>query len=135
MIKYRWTDAWLLGAIANTSKNRPAELWEIIAEGDNLNHALFTDEEIESGLTRLTKGGWIKESNGSFTTTDKFKTIQLNIRNYESVLKLQKIMDAEPWYKGEPVPHPENNLKYPGLTQEKLVQANKKYRKFASGKY
>ncbi len=71
--QYRWTDGWLLAAIALASGNRPALLWEIIAAGDALNHAIFTDEEIESGLARLTQGGWITERNGTFLVTTLFK--------------------------------------------------------------
>ena len=64
--RYRWTDAWLLGAIAEASKHEPAQLWQIIAAGELLNRALFTDEEIQSGLTRLTGGDGLPSARGTF---------------------------------------------------------------------
>ncbi len=129
--RYRWTDAWLLGAIAQASKDEPAQLWQIIATGELLNHALFTNEEIESGLARLTHGGWIAESNGLFSTTDLFKHKNIKIKNWDSVKKIEKLLDAEPRQKDEPMPHPSNNLQYPGITREMLYKANKEYEKYA----
>ena len=129
--RYRWTDAWLLGAIAEASKHEPAQLWQIIAAGELLNRALFTDEEIESGLTRLAGGGWITEREGKFSTTDLFKRKNIKIKNWDSVKKIEKLLDAEPRHENEPIPHPSNNLQYPGMTRERLYQANKEYEKYA----
>ena len=128
-IRYRWTDAWLLAAIANASQKRPVELWEIIAEGDNLNHAIFTDEEVESGLVRLTEGGWIKEENGRFIISEKFKKIGLKTITISFREKVEKLLNAEPWNPNEPVPHPLNKLKYIGLSKEALKGAKDKYQK------
>ena len=133
--RYRWTDAWLLGAIAEASKHEPAKLWQIIAAGELLNHALFTDEEIESGLTRLTQGGWITERDGTFSTTDLFKRQNIKIKNWDSVKKIEKLLDAEPRYQNEPMPHPSNNLRYPGITSEVLFKANKEYEKHAKAEW
>ena len=129
--RYRWTDAWLLGAIAEASEHEAAQLWQIIAAGDSLNHALFTNEEIESGLARLTKGGWITEHEGKFSTTDFFKRENIKIKGWESVKKIEKLLDAESRQANEPIPHPANNLRYPGITSEVLFKANKEYEKHA----
>ena len=129
--RYRWTDAWLLGAIARASKHEPAQLWQIITAGELLNHALFTNEEIESGLARLTQGGWITEHDGRFSTTDFFKRKHIKIKGWDSVKKIEKLLDAEPRHENEPMPHPSNNLKYPGITSEVLFKANKEYEKHA----
>jgi len=133
--QYRWTDAWLLAAIAEASKNEPAPLWKIIAVGESLNHALFTDEEIESGLVRLTRGGWIADYKGQFSVTHRFNRLNLRIKSWESIRRLEKLLDAEPWYKNEPMPHPANNLKYPGITREVLYKANKEYEKYAKAEW
>lgn len=130
-IRYRWTDAWLLAAVDLAAKNQPAELWQIILSGDNLNHALFTDEELESGLARLTQGRWITESTGRFSTTDLFKQRNIKITGFDSIKKIERLLDAEPWTKGEPMPHPANNLRYPGITREILFEANQKCAKEA----
>lgn len=129
-IKYRWTDAWLLASIALAGKDKPAELWEILYHGDLLNRTIFTPEEIESGLVRLTKGGWIEEKNDlHFIVTNKFSKMRIKIVGIASIFKLRKILQAEPWTKDEPMPHPDNNLQYPGITREILIDALKKYKK------
>jgi len=130
-VRYRWTDAWLLAAIALASRNKAAQLWQIIASGDDLNHTIFTPEEIESGLVRLTREGWITECAGQFSTTDLFKRENLKIRNWDSVRKIEKLLDAEPRNENELMPHPANNLKYPGITSEVLNGALKVYEKNA----
>lgn len=129
--RYRWTDAWLLAAVALASKSKSALLWEIIAAGDALNHALFTDEEIESGLARLTRGGWVAERDETFLVTSLFQEKKIAIKGGYSVEKIQKLLGAEPWQKDEPMPHPSNNLRYPGITREILYKANKEYEKHA----
>ncbi len=129
--RYRWTDAWLLGAIAKASKDEPALLWQIIAAGGSLNNVDFTNEEIESGLARLTQGGWITERDGQFSVTDQFKRKNIKIKGWDSVETIERLLDAEPWQKNEPMPHPSNNLRYPGITSEVLFKANKEYEKHA----
>jgi len=129
LIKYRWTDAWLLAAIANVNQEHPAELWEIIAEGDSLNHALFTEEEIESGLVRLTEGGWITEQDSKFIVTDKFRSIRFGNIAIRSLGKVEKLLNCEPREPNEPMPHPANNFKHVSLSKELLNEAFKKYRK------
>ena len=129
--RYRWTDAWLLAAIDRASKDQAAQLWQIIDVGELLNHALFTDEEIESGLTRLTQGGWIVERNGQFSTTNLFKRENIKIKNWDSVKSVEKLLGAEPRQENEPMPHPANNLRYPGITRDVLSKANREYEKHA----
>lgn len=126
--KYRWTDAWLLASIINTSQSEPAELWEIIAEGDNLNHAIFTEEEIESGLARLSEGGWIKEENYKFSGTDKLGQHRTKKFNIGSLEVLENLLDAEPWVANESMPHPANKLKYSGVSKDILRKAYRRYK-------
>ena len=49
---WSWSDAWLLTAAYVTEEN-PVSLRSLFAAGDGINHAIFTDEEIDHGLTRL----------------------------------------------------------------------------------
>ena len=46
------SDAWLLTAAYVTEEN-PLSLRSLFAAGDGINHAIFTEEEIDHGLTRL----------------------------------------------------------------------------------
>ena len=50
------SDAWLLTAAYVTEEN-PVSLRSLFAAGDAINHAIFTDEEIDHGLTRLEAAG------------------------------------------------------------------------------
>jgi hypothetical protein len=54
-IPFRWSDAWLLLSIAWASRGgtAAAALDEVIAAGDALNHAIFTFEEVDGGVARL----------------------------------------------------------------------------------
>jgi hypothetical protein len=64
-ITYNSTDAWLLLAIVYASRDEPATLEQIIDAGDAINHASFTQAELEGGLARLVAGGYIAKKGGS----------------------------------------------------------------------
>jgi hypothetical protein len=55
-VTWSWTDAWLLTAACMTDEN-PVSLRSLFAAGDAVNHALFTDEELNTGMTKLTAAG------------------------------------------------------------------------------
>jgi hypothetical protein len=55
-VKWSWSDAWLLTAAYFTEEN-PVSLRSLFAAGDAINHAIFTDDEIDHGLTRLQAAG------------------------------------------------------------------------------
>lgn len=55
-MKWTWSDAWLLTAAHFTQEN-PVTLRGLIGAGDGINHAIFTDDEIDHGLTRLSAAG------------------------------------------------------------------------------
>jgi hypothetical protein len=128
-IKYFWADAWLLGAIAEASRKQTVELWQIIVAGDNLNHTVFTPEELKNGLVRLKEGNWINEENMRFYVTEQFKVLKLHIKNIDSIEKLGKILKTEP----EDLNNLSNNLKYPGFNQAVLSEAIDKYSQFMRG--
>src|SRR6185503_4997727 len=106
-ITYRWTDAWLLLAIIYSSNEKPASLRNIIGAGDAINHAIFTDDEFESGLYRLTQGGWITEFPQGFLPTEKtnlaFRSIETKrLGMYDAMKALEKIIGAKPWQPKDP---------------------------------
>jgi hypothetical protein len=61
-VNWSWTDAWLLTAACMTEEN-PVSLRSLFAAGDAVNHALFTDEELNRGMTNLAAAG-LAEWNG-----------------------------------------------------------------------
>jgi hypothetical protein len=131
------SDAWLLLAIILAAGNDVANLDEIVAAGDGINHAIFTEDEIESGLYRLTNGGYIEEVNGSFkpssATVDKYRVIDAKAKAPLRQMELiSDFIGAAPWEFGKAFPRPENRFRYPGFTTEKFVQAVRTYHKNAS---
>ena len=52
-----WSDAWLLLSLICSAE--PADRERLRAIGDHINHAIFTDEELEGGLTRLQRAGHV----------------------------------------------------------------------------
>lgn len=72
--KYNWSDALLLLSIIYASNRESgATLGKIIAAGDWINHAVLNEDEFESGLARLTAGGFIREKNNVFFATLKVR--------------------------------------------------------------
>jgi hypothetical protein len=68
-VSWTWSDAWLLTAAYSTQEN-PVSLRGLIGAGDSINHALFTDDEIDDGLTRLTAAGLARLEGESILLTD-----------------------------------------------------------------
>ena len=71
--KYNSSDVRLLLAIVCASGDKAATLDKIIAAGDQINHAVFNEDELESGLARLTAGGFIREKDNVFSAASKVK--------------------------------------------------------------
>jgi hypothetical protein len=71
-VTFVWSDAWLLLAILYASREEGgASLDRVTTAGDFINHAIFTDDELGGGLSRLSAGGFIKEKRGFFSVTNK----------------------------------------------------------------
>jgi len=131
--KYEWSDVWLLQAIICGSGDQGASLYHIISIGDALNHAIFTDDELESGFVRLTEGGLIEELSERFFATEKAKEKYSKASSKPgSVLtirdRLAKSIGAVAW---QPKVQKTEKLKYPGFAPEKVAEAIKQYQKDA----
>ncbi|MFL6154898.1 MAG: hypothetical protein ACJ72D_02320 [Marmoricola sp.] len=51
-------DAWVFAAIG--SRRQPCTLADVIAAGDRLNHAILTEDELETALGRLAGAGLVR---------------------------------------------------------------------------
>lgn len=60
-VRYRWSDAWLLQAIVVGGERKGASLTQIISVGGQLNHALFTDAELEGGFARQAEKEYFRQ--------------------------------------------------------------------------
>lgn len=134
---YFASDAWLLLSIILSAGAGPASLEKIIAAGDYINHAIFTEGEMEGGLDRLSRGGYIEEVNGLFKPTS------LTLEKYEEILGkkkqlltqlelLRELIGAKPWGYAESDSQAEKRYQYPGFTREGFAEAVKAYQRNAS---
>lgn len=64
---FTWSDSWLLLSLIYAGE--PSTLDHLRAVGDYINHAIFTDEELDGGLARLLRAGHAVEHEGRFGPT------------------------------------------------------------------
>lgn len=130
---YLWSDAWLLQSIVLASGNGPATLAQVIAAADAVNHALPTADEVHGGLVRLTAGGFVAETNACFIITDRVPAaIVAEIRGsgwQRGRRAATKFLCAEEWTAERNVRDPRNQVVYEGLTDERLREADREYRR------
>jgi hypothetical protein len=133
-MKYEWSDVWLLQTIICGGGNEGASLYHIISTGDALNHAIFTDEELESGFARLTEGGLIEERDERFFGTPEAKEMYSKASSRSGSIftirdRLSKALGATPWQPNKQ--KPEQPLKYPGFSPKEVAKAINQYQKDA----
>jgi len=130
--QYKWSDAWLLLAVVYAAGGGDATLDRIIGAGDFINHAIFNQEELESGFSRLTAGGYIEEKDGSFRATAKvIESYRMTTTPRRTVFKevedMRQLLGAASWTAIDPLPDPENNLNYHGFSSQLYEEAVSKY--------
>jgi len=132
-VRYLWSDAWLLQAIAvAASRDGSATLTEILGAADAVNHAMPTDEELHGGFSRLTAAGFVTEIDGRFGLTshvpvpvaDKMVAGSWNSGRQAA----SELLNAEPWTPLVKGGDPRNAVVYPGLTPERILEADQAYR-------
>jgi len=58
--KFDWYDAWILAAVVwATEEDAPVPLWRLIATADALNKAIVSRGELECGIGRLIRAGFV----------------------------------------------------------------------------
>jgi hypothetical protein len=128
-----WSDAWLLQSIALATEAGPATLAQIIAAADAVNHALPTSDELHGGFVRLTAAGFIAEEEEHFTITQLVPVATLSsIRSSgrESGRRIaSKFLHAEEWTPARNTRDPRNNVVYEGLTDQRIREADREYRR------
>jgi hypothetical protein len=64
---FMWSDAWLLLSLIYSGESADRDRLRSI--GDFINHALFTDEELDGGLARLQQGGHVVAENDRYAAS------------------------------------------------------------------
>lgn len=131
MSNFVWSDVWLFLAIALGNSDGGSSLKSIIANGDALNHAIFTDAELESGLCRLTTSELIVERNGLFFLTPKAVSIFESVQNKSKTMRqlwdhANEEFQPTPY---SPIPIKVGNCSYNGYSTELVDEAIQLYRK------
>jgi hypothetical protein len=130
-VGYCMSDVWLLASIEFTCDKGGMDIRDIIAVGDYLNHAIFTEREFEEGLCRLSMGGWITQKGGRFKVSKKFKDRKICYTSPKGRHSTRKLWDqVERLLCGEQgcgKGFPRGNLQYPGNISEKFRKALKEY--------
>lgn len=134
--RLRWSDAWLLLAVFYARDRQEACLSAIMATADHINHAVMNYEELASGLVRLERAALIKVAPdlSSITCSREAERIIDPIAKrtrtmYETRREIERSIDAVSWTPKEPIPHPANSLRYPGLSREVYAAAVDAYLK------
>jgi hypothetical protein len=124
-ITYTWSDTWLLLSILYAAHgSESASLTDVIAQGDAINHALFTPQELRRGTAKLTNDGYLSVENGRFFPSEKALEMHRGIagqRSREQLDELREIMGAE--YRAEDPKEEDSLWPYPQLTDETISQA------------
>lgn len=72
---FRWSDAWLLLAIGYSNEDGESSLARVIGVADAIQHAVLTWEEVDGGLFRLGKAGYLMVRDGKVGLTQEGRTI------------------------------------------------------------
>jgi hypothetical protein len=129
---YLWSDAWLLQAIILAAGDGLATLGQVFASADSANHTLPTPDELHGALSRLTAARLIEEVDSQFRLTDavaaeiRSRVISSGWKEGRRVTSL--FLHAEPWTGATNVRDQRNKVRYPGLTDARIRDAEREYR-------
>ncbi|MCC6643648.1 hypothetical protein IT411_02765 [Candidatus Peregrinibacteria bacterium] len=88
---FQKSDAWLLLAIVMAAVEGRASLAQIVEAGDYINHAVFSDQELNGGLERLGRIGLLSK-NGDMIVVEK-EAVNLHEEASRKTKNLIKIME------------------------------------------
>ena len=101
--EFVWSDIWLLLSIIYASgSDGEASLEGIIGQGDAINHAIFSLDELNGGLERLISAGYIFEKNDGYAPTEKALSIYHEVSNSKRYVRdvlegIRERLQVKPW--------------------------------------
>jgi hypothetical protein len=132
---FLWSDAWILTAVAVASREKPAELWQVLAAADALDHSLPLDEELHGAFARLTAARHVEDFFGKFkvgqTVPPDVRNKLCNATGYEDA---ETFLSSETRRETQDVGDSRNQVRYARLTSEQIREADKKYRRWLKTK-
>lgn len=88
-IRFEYADAWLLLSVIHAYQRGKANLANIIAYGDYVNHAIFSVEELQGGIFRLIRAGYIIDKEGEYIPSSRI------MQSYSTLLKSAKTVSEQ----------------------------------------
>ena len=127
-ISYSRSDSWVLLSIIYNGAQNGAQLAEIIATGDFINHAILTFEELEGAFARLSKGKYIRKNGNFFFPSDKtmrFWSKHQKARSYVSKdwERINQFLHVKSGEKQVIPQKASDGFSYKGITREQYQQA------------
>ncbi len=129
---FKCADPWLLLSIIYANQQGNSSLLSIIGFGDAINHAIFSLEELQGGVGRLIKFGYIIKKRNKFVPTDKIlisykKSCNKRRHVFKELEFIRKELKAPAW-SDEYHPSKANvGCSYKGITKEILEKAYNEY--------
>jgi len=92
--RFLWSDAWMFLAIGLANDKGPSSLARVIGAADAIQHAVMTWEEVDGGLFRLGKAGYVEVRDGKVSLTQKGRTIFEGLRAKTIIERQQELSIA-----------------------------------------
>jgi hypothetical protein len=129
-VTYKWSDGWVLLAILYAGRDQGADVTDIVACADGIEHAILTYGELQNALFKLTAGGLVRYANGRFTPTATatafIDSVSKKGRRVAADLDdIQRFLAAEPWAPGPAQFRQEHS--FPAVTPEDFEAAVRQY--------
>jgi hypothetical protein len=136
-LRFTWSDAWVLAAIAIAGDTDGATVKEIIAAGDSINGTLFSARELRCGLAKLTRTAYVRADGELFAVAGPAREVTAKIlkrkcSSFCVMLALEGFLDAEPYSPDGPSER-DRDWPFQGLTDELVAAACASYREETAG--
>lgn len=102
---FRWSDAWLFLAIGYSIQKGESSLARVIGAADGIQHAVLTWEEVDGGLFRLGRAGYVTVRDGRVSLTQQGRLIFEGLKKRTLIDRLDELaaaIGAPPWTAQDP---------------------------------
>lgn len=121
----RWSDVLFLVALGRCAGTGACPLSAVIAAADAIEHSVMNFEEVSSAMVRLERRGLIAVDVEPLRLrcTDEARELVLpalaaHPNPLDACRALEQRLGVRPWVRGEPLPHPDNALVHPALSED-----------------
>ena len=135
---FTWSDGWLLCSVGLAAERGPATLQDVIAAGDSVNHAIFTNAELRRGFAKLIAAGHVKHEGDRFDVSEEVRVLiaaqNKRIRMDTLRARVDAFLGAAPYPAGHPG-YEDPDWPFPQLTDSAINAAVRGYHKWFRQEY